>query len=224
MYLGIDGYRHGWVVVSINEDGNGRIEFLGEIVQLARRPYTMAMIDIPIGLPKSGTRRCDKSGRDMLGEHRARLFTGARRCLLSATTPEEANQLGIEIDGTGVSRQLFHILKKIGEVDEFVKSEGQQKLREAHPELVFLRLSRGRRLCSKRTFKGFTERLELLRPRIPNVDELLPARIGKGAKKDDVLDASACAIAAMDYAKGREHVTPYDPKPDCRGLMMQIWY
>jgi predicted RNase H-like nuclease len=44
-------------------------------------------------------------------------------------------------------------------------------------------------------------------------------RIGTGAKRDDVLDACAVAIAAREPLGNVG-----SPQPDARGLPMQIWF
>jgi predicted RNase H-like nuclease len=226
MYLGLDGYKKGWVCVSIDDHGCSQIDFLCDIHQLDQRSYKMAMIDIPIGLPASETRVCDQMGRDFLAEHRSRVFTGARRPLLSAQSHLEAHEIGRRIDGTGVPLQLFHILKKIREVDDFVQRSGQKRFRESHPELVFQRLG-GAPVCKKKSSLGREQRIRLLEAaRISGVSEALKMRKGKRAKIDDVLDAYACAIAARDCANGGNHVVPPScPAPkDSEGLKMQIWY
>jgi predicted RNase H-like nuclease len=46
-------------------------------------------------------------------------------------------------------------------------------------------------------------------------------RLGEGAKRDDVLDACAAAIAARDLAGSVPEGTP--PR-DSKELSMQIWY
>ena len=230
MYVGVDGFRHGWVSVSIDGQGNGSIEFLCEISQLDHRQYHMAMIDIPIGLPQSGNRDCDMAAREYLGPNRNRVFTGARRPLLAhCHSYNKANRIGRKLlvdgnPGAGVSKQLFCILKKIKEVDGFLNPQAQEKLRECHPELVFRRLYNGHPVDNKHTPQGRSQRRELL-SFIRNLDDLLPARLGTGAKEDDVLDACACAVAAMDCANGKHNVVPNEKSPtDLRNLVMQIWY
>jgi predicted RNase H-like nuclease len=229
MYLGVDGFRYGWVAITLDDKGEGSIEFLCDIQQLEEREYKMGMVDIPIGLPPYGKRRCDLAAKELLGPDRNRVFTGARRPLLGCRSHEEANRTGkslcvSEQPGDGVSAQLFCILKKINEVDEFMNSKRQETLRETHPELVFFRL-RGSRLDKKHSPKGKTQRRELLTPRIRNLPELVNERLGTGAKEDDVLDACACALAAKDCAADGQNVLPTGIACiDGKKLRMQIWY
>ncbi len=230
MYVGVDGFRHGWVSVSIDGQGNGSIEFLCEISQLNHRQYHMAMIDIPIGLPQSGNRDCDMAARKYLGRNRNRVFTGARRPLLKhCHSYDEANRLGRKLlvdgnPGAGISKQLFCILKKIKEVDVFLNPQRQEKLRECHPELVFHRQNNDHPVDNKHVPQGRSQRRKLLGS-IRNLDDLLAARLGTGAKEDDVLDACACAVAAMDCANDKGNVVPDGRPPmDRQNLVMQIWY
>ena len=88
---------------------------------------------------------------------------------------------------------------------------------------MFWRLNGERPLPSKRSAEGVALRRELLRGQgISDIDEWVnTARIGTGAKADDVLDACACALAARD---SDECVPRGEPPRDDHGLPMQIWY
>jgi len=120
------------------------------------------------------------------------------------------------------SRQLWHIGRKIMEVDAFVRSHPQLEIREAHPELVFQRLNAGRPLPSKKSDEGLSLRRALLKQNgFEQIDEWLGiARRGTGAKADDVLDACVVAIAARKPAG----CLPEKPIRDAYGLPMQIWF
>ncbi|HUU25472.1 MAG TPA: DUF429 domain-containing protein [Methyloceanibacter sp.] len=218
--FGLDGYKHGWVAVWI-EGGEGGICFFKSINALLSHPHARAMIDIPIGLPECGNRACDLEARRMLEKNRNRVFTGARRGLLTFEKYEQANLWGRQ-HGAGVSRQLFSLIPKIAQVDGFIDAQRQATLRETHPELVFLRLNRGCSLPSKKLREGIEVRRRLIRREgISGVDDWMDRqRFGTGAKADDVLDACAAAVAARDWT----HRVPKEPKTDARGLKMEIWY
>jgi predicted RNase H-like nuclease len=92
-----------------------------------------------------------------------------------------------------------------------------------HPELVFLRLNGDKPLPAKKSSEGDALRRRLLkRGGFRDIDLwLTEARIGTGAKRDDVFDACAVAIAAREPAGS----LPNDaPQLDTHGLPMQIWY
>jgi predicted RNase H-like nuclease len=220
--LGLDGFRKGWVTASF--DGCGAsIAFHRNIADALAEPFDRAAIDIPIGMNDDGERLCDRLARDALHPHRSRVFTGARRWLWEEfDDPDKANAEALRRGQKRASRQLWHIGRKIMEVDAFVRSHPQLDIRETHPELVFQRLNAGRSLPSKKSDEGLSQRRSLLKQRgFEEIDEWLGVgRIGTGAKPDDVLDACAVAIAALDPA-GR---LPEEPPRDAYDLPMQICF
>jgi len=221
--LGLDGFRNGWVAVLL--DGvRQEISFHRDVTQALSGPFDRAGIDIPIGMTDNGQRACDLLARAKLRPHTSRVFTGARRWLwLEFTDPDRANREALRRGETRVSRQLWHLGAKIMEVDAFVRANPSCDIREVHPELVFLRLNGGEPLASKKTTEGIALRRALLaRAGIAHIGRwLTEARIGTGAKIDDVLDACAVAIAAREPASSLPEETP---PIDARGLPMRIWF
>jgi predicted RNase H-like nuclease len=220
--VGLDGYSRGWVAVQI--DGARReLRALGSISELVATSFDRAGIDMPIGLPERGLRDCDQEARAMLRPHASRVFTGARRGLWDHASHAAANRALRRRGEAGVSIQLWNLGPKILEIDALMTQRLQQRIREAHPELVFLRLNFGRPLPSKKTEEGIAERMKLLkRERFTELKQWIAHRPA-GAKADDILDACAVAIAARDFTSG--HVLPRNgAQKDARGLKMQIWY
>jgi predicted RNase H-like nuclease len=203
--------------------GQADVTFHDHIADALAEPFDRAAIDIPIGMNDDGERLCDRLARDALHPHRSRVFTGARRWLWEEfDDPDKANAEALRRGQKRASRQLWHIGRKIMEVDAFVRSHPQLDIRETHPELVFQRLNAGRPLPSKKSDEGLSQRRSLLKQRgFEEIDEWLGVgRIGTGAKPDDVLDACAVAIAALEPA-GR---LPQEPPRDVHDLPMQIWF
>jgi predicted RNase H-like nuclease len=220
--LGLDGFSRGWVAVSLDGDLH-EIRFCRDIAEALSTPFDRAAIDIPIGMTDDGERVCDLLARERLRPHSSRVFTGARRWLWTEfSDPDAANRNALLRGQKRVSRQLWHLGPKIIEVDTFVRANGSCDIREAHPELVFLRLNDSSPLPSKKSEAGIDLRRKLLkREGIRDIDKWMTReRIGTGAKRDDVLDASAVAIAARDVANCVPEGTP--PR-DAYGLAMQIW-
>jgi predicted RNase H-like nuclease len=224
MFVGLDGYPKGWVAVWLDEHRQPEITFLHSIRELFDRPFDRAMIDIPIGLPDLGYRACDIEAQRYLGQNRSRVFTGARRPLLSHRKREDAHAWAKATDGKGVSCQLFCLMEKIRQVDNAMTHESQTKLRETHPELAFQRLNGGCLLPKKKTPEGVEARRQILSKNgFTSIDCLLAKRVGKGAKADDVLDACVCALVAKHMSA--VHRLPKKPQePDSRGLKMEIWF
>ncbi|MCC8938726.1 hypothetical protein CI1B_68120 [Bradyrhizobium ivorense] len=221
--VGLDGFSKGWVAVAI--DGDQRtISFHPDIADALARRFDRTGIDIPIGMTDDGTRACDLSARARLRPHTSRVFTGARRWLWQEfSDADKANAEAERRGQTKVSRQLWHIGKKIMEVDAFMRAHQARDIREVHPELVFLRLNGGRPVAPKKSEEGDALRRRLLkRAGFRELDRwLTEARIGSGAKRDDVLDACAVALAAHEP----HGCVPNGRAPrDTHGLPMQIWY
>ena len=219
--LGLDGFSKGWVAVRLDGDQQ-KISFHADIADALAHPFDRAGIDIPIGMTDDGERACDRLARDKLRPHTSRVFTGARRWIWQDfSDPDEANK---ECEPRGqkrISRQLWHLGPKIMQVDVFLRAHRSLNVREVHPELVFLRLNSNKPLPSKKSEEGDSLRRTLLkRNGFRDIDQWLSrTRIGSGAKRDDVLDACAVAIAAREPAG-----SVGSPSPDAHGLPMQIWF
>jgi predicted RNase H-like nuclease len=224
MFIGLDGYAKGWVAVRLADNGTKEIDFLTDLKECFDSSFTRAMIDIPIGLPDSDYRHCDLEGRQLLGENRSRLFCGARRRLLAYEKREEAQAWAKAADGIGVSCQLFCLLPKIRQVDGLMTSRRQARVRESHPELIFQRLNNGALLPSKKSQDGIRLRRRILLDNgFASIDAWLEARIGTGAKADDIVDACACALAAKEASEER-CLPKRRQAPDAKGLKMEIWF
>jgi predicted RNase H-like nuclease len=221
--LGLDGFRNGWVAVLLADDRQD-LSFHRNIDEALSVRFDRAAIDIPIGMNDDGERSCDLLAREKLRPHGSRVFTGARRWLWEEfSEPDQANKEALRRGQKRVSRQLWHIGAKIMEVDAFVRACPGLDIREVHPELVFLRLNDGRPLPSKKSDEGISLRQHLLECNgFRNVDRwMTEARVGSGAKRDDVLDACAVAIAARHPMES----VPTGPAPiDRHSLPMQIWF
>jgi predicted RNase H-like nuclease len=213
-FVGIDGIRGGWVAVYLNADGSQRFAYATSAVRLLVDPYERAMIDMPIGLPKSGYRKCDIEARELVGP---RVFLGARSGIWEFETLEEANAYywGTEGPGFGISMQLFRIKDKLRELND---NPLPSRLFEAHPEMIFWRIA-GRVLESKKTEQGREERIKLLQASgIKRIRRWLGQRRHTGIGRDDLIDACACAVAARDS-------TNKLPVGDLRSRMQpEIWY
>lgn len=221
--IGLDGFTKGWVAVRLDGDRRS-ISFPQSIVEALSIGFDQAAIDIPIGLNDNGIRACDLQAREKLRPHGARVFTGARRWLWEEfDDPDEANREALRRSQRRISRQLWCLGRKIAEVDEFMLTHQHLNVCETHPELVFLRLNGGTPLPSKHKPEGLALRKHLLSVQgFAELDAWLDrTRIGVGAKRDDVLDACAAAIAARDMVNSVPEGTP--PR-DLKKLPMQIWY
>jgi predicted RNase H-like nuclease len=218
-YLGLDGFRGGWVAAWIDDHGHHGFDYSTGVKRLLSTPHTRAMIDIPIGLKKFGRRICDVSARELLGSS---VFLGARRDFWKFPDQASANQYywWHEGPGKGLSCQLWNIRCKIKEVDEFITPARQANIGETHPELIFWKLNGCVHLESKKSATGRDQRTEILRDQgFIKITKWLAQRHGTGIGRDDLIDACACAVAARDSTSrlGGDEV-------DVRGLRMEINY
>ena len=221
--LGVDGHPRGWIAVWIDKSGHRGFETISAIDEILKYDAAVTLIDIPIGLPETGYRACDRAARSMLGNGRSRVFLGMRRPLLRRCYIDEyaaANAWGKKSDRKGVAKQTHAILPKIAEVDALMLPDRQARIRETHPELVFRRLWNDSHLDNKKTDLGRRQRRTiLLNNGFDNIDEWLSEIRGSGARADDLFDACGAAIAAMN-PKRLECVE----ETDARGLRMEMWY
>jgi predicted RNase H-like nuclease len=221
--IGLDGFKNGWVAVTLDGDKRN-ISFHANVTEALSGPFDRAAIDIPIGMTADGERACDQLARTRLRPHSSRVFTGARRWLWQDfSDPDRANRQALRRGQTRVSRQLWHLGPKIMEVDAFVRAHPARDIREVHPELVFLALNGGKSLPPKKSDAGDTLRRRLVkRAGFCDIDRwLTEARIGTGAKRDDVLDACAVAIAAYEPSGSLPEASmPLDEFQ----LAMRIWF
>ena len=124
------------------------------------------------------------------------------------------------VDGRGLSKQAFHLLPRMAEVDEVMTPELQDRVFECHPETVFARLAGGPLTDQQALDRGPGPAPAAARP-VAAEDGTRLDRPPSGAKADDVLDALAVAVTAWRFTVGDvEHLG--DGARDARGLRMEI--
>ena len=188
-----------------------------QVVDLVERGELRAVgVDMPIGLPDDGARSCDVDARRRLGPRRSSIFpTPARDVLAHADDYQAALRCSNAVTGKGLSKQAFHLLPKIAEVDAAMTTARQHHIFECHPESCFVSLAGHPLSTTKRTDAGIAERADLLRPHFPDVDGLVGQRC-RGTKPDDIVDAMAVAWAARRWSRGTATVIG-DGATDRRG-------
>lgn len=221
MIAGLDGCRDGWIA-AIEEHGVTSLRVLGSLESLLEDPALIAaMIDVPIGLPEGGPRRCDLLARQLLRAPRASsVFPAPIRSMLPARDQGEASRLRFAAEGKRCSVQLAAILPKIREVDSLLNPARQLKVREGHPEVSFAIMNGGRSMSyPKRRTAGREERIGLLSGHFANV---LTALRGVGRFQEDAVDAYAMLWTARRLVDSASRTLPVAPDVDRRGLRMEI--
>jgi predicted RNase H-like nuclease len=224
--VGVDGCRAGWVAFKVEVRSLATSAELVDVPKLLKsQPNDLlcVAIDIPIGLLDQ-SRACDKVARKLLGQPRGTsVFAAPCRAALSATTHAAANQINRENTGRGLSQQAFGIIQKIKQVDDAIRAECQRWALEVHPEVCFWALNQHQPMKhNKKTKEGATERIAVLRPVFPEIEQRLanrPPRVGA----DDLLDAAAAAWTALRWHHN-EAERVCSPECDPRSLTTTIWY
>ena len=226
---GIDGCGARWVCVTFDTDSRELGAELLETRELLPARWSVAAIDVPIGLPETGPRAADHEARRFLRAPRAAsVFSCPPRAVLDSGTWEEMSERSRSISGTGVSKQAFGILRKVREVDSLLRSspEARSCFVEAHPEVSFAAWAGHSMRHGKKSVAGKQERRELIdayfgRTAFPQrQDELRDFRV----PADDLADAFACLWTAERYSQGNARSLPVDPEFDATGLPMRIVY
>lgn len=208
LVLGADGCRGGgWVVAVI--DGEGELSWewaddtAGALALADELEADAVALDAPIGLPALGGRRaCDDLARARLGPRRSSVFAAPPREVLACASYPEARLVA-----PSLSAQAFGLVPRIRDVDTELRTRGpgvHDTVVECHPEVVFALLTAGRsELGPKTSAAGALTRLALLEEAL---DQDLPVDVPPGASLDDALDAAACAVTALRWARGEAEV------------------
>ena len=232
--IGVDGCREGWFY--FRRDGDAiRSGIAGDFAGLVEGlpPGARVFIDIPIGLIDSGGdgRECDRLARRALGSPRSSsVFSAPAFPVLAAASYDEAKTKSFEATERMLSRQIFAIVPKIKEVNEYLAANHNLPVvvREVHPELCFWGLNGGVAMQhAKKKLAGYNERLQLLQKFLPNAQALVQEPLNKHKRsavaRDDIIDALV-ALITVCTADDKLLSLPANPPLDLRGLAMEIVY
>ncbi|HEU0102128.1 MAG TPA: DUF429 domain-containing protein [Mycobacteriales bacterium] len=220
LVLGADGCPgNGWVVAAVVPGRRGVawhwVVGADALLALADELGAAAVAaDVPIGLPATGTRACDRLARARLrGGGSSSVFAAPAREVLTHRTYAEARDAH-----PSLSAQTFGLVPRIRDVDDALQAAGPQvhgRVLECHPE-VSLRALTGVVLPRKKSAPGALLRLRALEQALGPVPPDAPA----GAAVDDALDALACAWTALRWLRGEAEVLGGDL--DEVGMPMRI--
>jgi predicted RNase H-like nuclease len=235
---GVDGCRAGWVcVLRALEAPFCERAFLarsiGEVLDHTDRPAAIA-IDIPIGLPERVTgagRECDVAVRINLGKRSSAVFAVPARAVIAETNYRRACEVAQAYSDPPkqISKQMFHLFRKIREVDLAMTPELQNRAFECHPEAAFwamngrASLDEPKKVRNRLHTPGLERRRTLLSAEGFCPDFLSETKLPRAeASADDFLDACACAWTAARVYKGEAIRFPSSPPLDAKGLRMEI--
>lgn len=228
MLVGVDGCRGGWIAVAEwcgSLDARVHENWLS-LVSNAKHDALVA-VDIPIGLPARGARTCDVEARGFLGVPRgSSVFPAPVRACLASGSYETVAARHRRADGRGLSKQAFHLLPKIRQLDEYLLEHPRDlaRIHEVHPEVSFATWNEGRALQhGKAEAAGLVEREQLIDAIWIGERERLWALVrGSGCRRDDLNDAFAALWTAVRIARGTARRLPQALETDERGLRMEI--
>ena len=207
---GIDGTRNGWIAAEYTEK-SWKIEFHEKLSEIE---FEEALIDIPIGLPESSTRKCDSEARDFLvPERHYSIFNCPVRDAVYADNYEEACDINEEETGKRISKQAWNIVPKIREAD---KEAQIRNLKESHPEVFFKSLDKDSVVEPKTSEEGLKDRKEVLE-RFGDISVIEDFE-QKDVSEDDLIDAMVLSLGSEFELNN----IPEDPERDRKGLEMSI--
>ena len=235
---GVDGCRTGWIVALVKPAGDDvRVRVVPHFLDICAAPEAPAIvaIDMPIGLPERippAGRGPEQAVRPLLGARQSSVFSVPSRAAVYAPDFREACRIALTTSDPPrqVSIYLFMIAPKICEVDQALRADKALTSRvfECHPEVAFWRLNGERALTEPKKVKGVPYGPGLALRRQLLIAAGLPATVveaapPRGAARDDLLDALACAMIARRIHAGMAKPFPTEPRRDEYGLPMAIW-
>ena len=212
LVAGVDGYRKGWVAVSLDPSGDVQVSTHPTFTEVLSLKANVIAVDIPIDPPGLGARAADAGARAFVGPGRASsVFPTPPRASLEARTFAEANEIARTVSGKGISQQAFALGKKILEVHAF--AEADERVIEMHPEVSFRQLPER---CSR--VEAHTRRSREAAG-APRERRDRPAGGGAGVPEADLLDAAAGAWRPPGTRVAAAQAFP----PEHRDRLGAIW-
>ncbi len=235
---GVDGCRGGWLGVLRQTAAPFREKaFVARTFEevLARcAEAAVIAIDIPIGFPErteGAGRDCDRALRKALGPRASTVFLPPARAALAETDYRRAcaAAMALSTPPRQISKQMFHLLPKIREIDSAMTAQAQGRVFECHPEGAFRAMNGGAPLTAPKKLK--------YRPHAPGLEARRALLLAHGfwsaflsatlfrprdAGADDFLDACACSWTAARIHRGEAVRYPAAPAVDAKGLRMEI--
>jgi predicted RNase H-like nuclease len=157
------------------------------------------------------------------------VFPTPCRQAISAKTYEEASNINKQMTGRRLPLQTWNIIPKIREVDILLSNDesARSRVREIHPEICFWALAGHPMKHSKKTQKGFSERMQVLESVYPHTNDIIDHTLSTYRRnkvaRDDILDALSAAVTAMVGIQKLISI-PKALEFDSQGLRMEMVY
>ncbi len=209
------------MAIGIDDAGFVQARRFGDFAALIRafEDARVIGVDMPIGLVDAPVRAADQAARAYLAGAASSVFNAPVRAALHADSYEDASAISRRIAGKGLSKQSFHLMAKIREVDAHATDA---RIFEVHPEVSFRLMGDGASVPRKKSWAGMRRRLA----RLAREGIVLPDALGEADDVgiDDVIDAAAAAWSARRIANGNARSFPAPPvHDDATGRTIAIW-
>ena len=135
LLAGVDGCPGGWIAAFAPLDFSAvQIDIVANFAAVLARSPTIVAVDMPIGLPARvgpGGRAAENAVRPLLGARQSSVFSVPSRAAVDQTDYREACRIAAETSDPPrkVSKQLFHLMPKIREVDAILRDNASAAAR-----------------------------------------------------------------------------------------------
>ena len=184
--------------------------------------FEAAAINAPVGFeeqPAAPFRGCDREAKELVGWPRhVAVRPVPSRAALRAPTREEARKIEPWLTNDDLRR-----FKWIRQAEAEFQPFHQRTYFSAHPDLSYVVLNGDRPLTSSPYQQdGVIERINLIRNKLPGVEDVLTAAPPKGAGQVHLLQAAGLLWTARRAAGRAMTRLPAEPEWDESGLRMEL--
>ena len=111
---GVDIAGGGWAVVVLEGDKVVEAYRCERFAQALRNDVEVIAVDVPIGIPESGSRPADNAARRFVGKRGSSVFPTPVRAVLETSTYEKARERAVELTGKSLAKQTYSLAPYIG--------------------------------------------------------------------------------------------------------------
>jgi predicted RNase H-like nuclease len=221
--IGIDGCKKGYMIAQIS---NQKISFRFEENLESIKDYQgLILIDVPCGCPSNKEEiRPEPLIRQLVKGRASSVFNVPALQTLNTKDYQEANKINREILGKGLSKQSFHIIPIIKDINNFILSNPYLNIHESFPELIFTKFLGHPCKYSKHKEEGKQERINCLKEIFPWISQDLEDTFNSLPKSThlDVIDAAALACCATLIDQVKYSTIPRDFQKNSQGIDMKV--